>query len=591
MAQTAELPQAANKVESPSFFAKAASEVADFGEGLYYGAIESPINGAVQFTNHLAGTKISELHLVDEKRLDSTVGGVLGHVAGTAADVVAATIATSGVADVLGGAGLAGTALRFGALGAAYTTFLQPTDDNSQHFFEDRFANGAIALGTYAAMGGAAAGLDALGTFAVPGARSLAASLAYGGISGLAGGVAHSEATAVLKDNKAIPSLYDFGKDLLTYGAFGMAYSGIGFEANKLMSSPPRLFTTDKNTAQVTSDAQGNPIQASFNVSSTDHSTQIQVVSSKMTDGTWSTTATADSGIPVLQPQVSDVKVDGNTLYVKGADGYDRSFTDGGAYQRIDVVKQARDAALAAEWAKYNKVDTQNGVTVARNYDKDMRIQTMKATPEGATKAESNAFLSYDSSGQPKYVSMSQGAQNFMMSKQPDNSWRVYANDQTYKWNGDVHVLPATAGGAEQIQLTPSGGTSSTFDVKTGISSVKNMMESTSTYLPGATGNSVVAMGDNGTVTLTAGTTYKPFVNGEPIAPGQTVSIKPGDDVKMNVDVGDRYAIWETKDVKWGRTADGTPVFGTTPLKPGTQFDFKADGNSTVPSETDYTKK
>jgi hypothetical protein len=233
-------------------------------------------------------------------------------------------------------------------------------------------------------------------------------------------------------------------------------------------------------------------------------------------------------------------------------------------------------------------VDTQNGVTVARNFDKDMRVQRMSATAEGATKPGSDAFISYDSSGSPSYVSMGQGAQRFMMSRQADNTWKVYANDQTYKWSGDVHVLPATAGGAEQIQLTPSGAVMpSTFDVKAGIGDVKNMMESTYTYLPGATGNSVVTMGENGTATLTAGTTYKPFVNGEPVTAGQTVSIKPGDNVKVNVDVGDRYPIWEMKDVKWGQTADGTPIFGTTPLKPGTQFDFKANDDSTVPLERD----
>jgi hypothetical protein len=109
------------------------------------------------------------------------------------------------------------------------------------------------------------------------------------------------------------------------------------------------------------------------------------------------------------------------------------------------------------------------------------------------------------------------------------------------------------------------------------------MMKSTYTYLPGATHNSVVNIGDDGTATLTAGTAYKQFVNGKVIAPGESASIKPGDDVKMNVDVGDRYPIWQTKDVKWGQTADGTPVFGTTPLKPGTQFDFTADEKSTTP--------
>jgi hypothetical protein len=142
-------------------------------------------------------------------------------------------------------------------------------------------------------------------------------------------------------------------------GAFGMAYSGIGFELNKLMANPPQTFTTDKNTAQVTTDAHGNPIQTSFSVSSTDQSTQVQVVSTKMTNGLWSTTAKAANGYDTIQPVVNDVKIDGNTLLVKGANGVDRSFTDGGTYQRIDLAQQARDAASAAEFAKYNKTDIQ----------------------------------------------------------------------------------------------------------------------------------------------------------------------------------------------------------------------------------------
>ena len=509
---------------------------------------------------------------------------MLGHVVGTAADMVAATIATGGVADALGGAGLAATALRFGAVGAAYTTLLQPTDDKSKHFYQDRLTNGAIAAGTFAAMGGAAVGLDALGSFAVPGARSLAGTLAYGAISGTAGGVAHSEATAILREGKAVPGFYELGKDILTYGAFGMAYSGIGFELNKLMANPPQTFTTDKNAAQVTTDAQGNPIKASFNVSSTDQSTQVQVVSTKMTNGVWSTTAKADSGDDTIQPVVTDVKIDGKTLLVKGANGIDRSFTDGGTYQRIDLAQQARDAARAAEYAKYNKTDVQGGVTVNRSYDQAMQIQMLKATPDGGTDGGNQAWINYGTDGKPSSLSMSQSGQSISLTKEADASWRVYQNNQVYKWNGSVNVLPAAPGGTEQIQFVPSGAAAgATFDVKAGIAPVQEMMKSTYTYLPGATHNSVVNIGDDGTTTLTAGTAYKQFVNGKVVAPGESVSIKPGDDVKMNVDVGDRYPVWETKDVKWGQTADGTPVFGTTPLKPGTQFDFTADDSSTTP--------
>ncbi|MBU6455651.1 MAG: hypothetical protein KGS72_28020, partial [Cyanobacteria bacterium REEB67] len=202
--------QALTKTENHSYLSmlgKTASEVADFGEGLYHGAIESPINGAVQLSNHVIGTKLPELHLVDEERLSHSGGGILGNIAGTALDVYALTAATAGVGGALGGSALLSSALRLGAVGAAYTAALQPTDAKSEHFIQDRLTNGAIALGTFATMGGAGALLDSTGLVAVSAARSLSSNLAYGAITGAAGGIAHAESSAILKDGQILPSL------------------------------------------------------------------------------------------------------------------------------------------------------------------------------------------------------------------------------------------------------------------------------------------------------------------------------------------------------------------------------------------------
>ena len=321
---------------------KAGSEIADFGRGLFYGAVEGPYNGAAQLTNHLTSAHLPELHLVDETTLDRSVGGVLGKVTGVAVDVVAASIATGGIADAVGGASGAGlsvgaAALRAGAVGAAYSGVFQPTDSNSPNFLQDRLKNGAIGFGTFAAMGGTASALDGLGLFAVPEARTLAGSMTYGALSGAAGGVVNSEATALLKDGKIAPDLKTLATDTASYAAFGMALGAAGYQANKLTAQPPTRFTTDQNSAEVTKDASGNIVKAVMNMKEVNNpSIPITLTASKMTDGSWSTTARSIVVSKINAPDVTDLKINGKTLTVNSENRLVRQFTDGGSYTRID---------------------------------------------------------------------------------------------------------------------------------------------------------------------------------------------------------------------------------------------------------------
>lgn len=39
--------------------------VKDLSEGLFHGAVENPVNGVVQLTNHLAGAHLPEMHLTN----------------------------------------------------------------------------------------------------------------------------------------------------------------------------------------------------------------------------------------------------------------------------------------------------------------------------------------------------------------------------------------------------------------------------------------------------------------------------------------------------------------------------------------------
>lgn len=217
------------------YLAKGASEILDGAEGLFQGAVESPINGLVQVANHAVGVTLPELHLVDSQRLSHSAGGILGSIAGKAL----AFWALSSLSGGLGAGGYLASSLRAGAIGAAYIGLLEPTDPNSKHFFRDRGINAAIGLATFAGMGATAAALDSTGLFAPPSVRSLAGSLVYGGMSGIASGTVHAEAESLLKKGEFARSA-DVLSDGLRYGLFGTIYGGLGYGYGRLTSISSR---------------------------------------------------------------------------------------------------------------------------------------------------------------------------------------------------------------------------------------------------------------------------------------------------------------------------------------------------------------
>ena len=123
-------------------------QVEDFGQSALHTAIESPINGAVQFIDHAANVHLPELDIIGAPTHDS-VGAKAGALVGAAADLVGLSIATGGVADALGAGGIAAAA----ATGAIYGGLLTPSDAKSKNFLLDRAENGAIGAATFAAMG------------------------------------------------------------------------------------------------------------------------------------------------------------------------------------------------------------------------------------------------------------------------------------------------------------------------------------------------------------------------------------------------------------------------------------------------------
>jgi hypothetical protein len=100
-------------------------EAKDFGEGVFHGSVESPVNGVVQLANHITNSHLPELHLVNENDVDHTIAGQIGSFVGTTADMIGLTVATGG----LGGAGIVANTLRLAAVGAVYSGILTPIDE------------------------------------------------------------------------------------------------------------------------------------------------------------------------------------------------------------------------------------------------------------------------------------------------------------------------------------------------------------------------------------------------------------------------------------------------------------------------------
>lgn len=586
MAQPVDTSHAAQKADSHPILSKIGSELVDFGEGLYHGAIESPINGVVQIADHVTGAQIPELHLVDEQRLSHSAGGIIGNIAGTAIDIYLASMATAGIAGAAGGSGMIGAALRFGAVGAAYTTVFQPTDAKSKHFFADRVENGGVALATFAAMGGAGAALDSTGMFAVSAARSLGGTLTYGGIVGTAGGLVHAEANAI-KNGKAVPTWKDLAGDTLTYGAFGLAYAGAGYVASHINAPDPKTFTSDNAKVTVYSDKAGNPVRLKADVPSVDkyyEDIRVQYDSTKGTDGNWSTKLNAtnsdgeDAWYGVRDPHIQRVQIDGSKASIV-SDGVVREFNDGGAYVRTNVRLGLPDRSDPINFAKYNKTEVVNGVTTNRVYDSQMRLAAIGTQEPGSVNIADRADLRYDKGGNLDSVALrNNGADALSMYKGDNGQWKIMMNDQTYSWNGAVKVVPnAGPGRPEQVQFTaPGNGGTSTFDVSNGSKPAIDLLQRTSTFTPGAWGRPTVSVDASGQASITGGSsTYQTFaVNDKPVAAGQVVPIHPGDKVIYTFDEGDPSPDPETRTILWSKSADGTPILGTQVLKPGTAADF-----------------
>ena len=337
------------------------SEVLDFAQALFHSAVEKPFNGVVQIVNKSTNAGLPELDVVGASRTDS-LGTSAGNLAGTLIDYAILSKVAGLAMGNLGGSGLAGNALRAGIVGGVYAGVFTPSDSNSNSFLNDRVTNAGIGAATFASMAAASDGLGKVAGFAVPQFRSLTAYVALGAASGAAGGLAHAESSAILKDRSLVPSPSNLANDIGSYAAFGAAFGALGYAASKFgPENTTKDFIGTKtynngDTApvkgQLTLDADGKPIQFSGELPPADPYAggRLRFESTKLMNGSWKTTS-PDDYIFVI-PKITDVQFDAKagTLNLVDAIGDNRLFGNDGVYTISNPVADAKAAADVAKW-------------------------------------------------------------------------------------------------------------------------------------------------------------------------------------------------------------------------------------------------
>jgi hypothetical protein len=132
----------------------------------------------------------------------------------------------------------------------------------SEHILPAPLKNAGVSAIAFGAMDAASAGLSELASnAAVPAARGLMANMGIGAASGFAGGVAHSEADAVIKQGRALPTAQNFLTNVAGYTALGGTMGVAGTLLARAIN-PPETFGDGSNRITVYSDSSGTPVRA-----------------------------------------------------------------------------------------------------------------------------------------------------------------------------------------------------------------------------------------------------------------------------------------------------------------------------------------
>ena len=589
------------------------NQVVDFGRGVIKGGVEDPVNGLIQIGNKLAGTELSELQIVDSEKASRSVGGLIGNFVGKAADYALLTMASQYLPATKT---TTGAILRSGAIGAIYGGALTPSDFKSETFWADRVKNGAITFATFSAMGAAGAKLDSTGIFNVPEARGLFASMAYGATTGAAGGLANAEANAILNQGRIVPTVENLVKDVLTWSAFGAVSGSVNYGVHQYNAKYIDIETTPgqggiKGSIQVQLDSTGRPVKVAQYIDGGDYG-PFGWFSQLKTNGKWLDTKSGAYNQPVL----TGIKIEPNGTVIT-RDGYynNRYYTNGARFDS----DRGRARELAELYAKMGApttstmwsgnyesrapenvkltntgwitLDEKTGAITQtvrtdnnlgqRAYDAAGRITS--AVPDWqAGRSPYHDTIHWRSNGYGKNMTtfnyennmLTRISSNDLSARQSaPNQWEMHQGFSKYKIEGKFEILKAeTPNGIEQLKFVNKTGATTQIAANDHVGLGK-ILQSNAVIEPGATGYHYIKVNNDGVPTLVTNKNSGLTVNGKRFEHGAETVLKPGDQVIVNVDIGDRYTIMKTFDFTWIKDATQN-LIGTTKIEPGKAFDL-----------------
>ncbi|MBX9570070.1 MAG: hypothetical protein K2X77_14315 [Candidatus Obscuribacterales bacterium] len=574
-----------------------AEHMSEFSKGLIHASLESPVNALMQIGAKATGSeRIPKLIITGAPSPDS-LAGMAGRMAGTAIDFAILNKASAPAFDKLAIANntMLGQAIRMGATGGFFEGVLQESDSNSKSFITDRIKAAAVGVSTFASMSLVASGLDKSSLFIVPEARTLLGSALYGAITGTVAGITHAEANAIFKEGR-LATFGELGADMKNFAMFGAAYGIIGYASNRIANrinesndSRPTSFQVDDRhvVKSITRDARGNVVEAVVTRPALDNDYYIvRDTFSKYTDGRWGNMGKFENyrnawgfkRFVKYMPHGRNLEqLPDGTLQILRKEGVEFLRPNN---QGREIVKYTSPDFKSSEvkFAMAHHASDEHGY---RTYENGKLKQTFKGKDQG-TRVDLNE------DGSPYQVVVQAGKDNWLAMRQSkQGEWSVDRSGEQFSWKGTLN--PINDGNAKGgWTFNPkSGGDQMTLRPQTQPSELMTSLESQIKLVETATKNPIIKVDKSGAVTLQASSEpyyAKTFVNGSRLTPDtKTLQLKPGDNLQIWVDIGDRGPQLIGKLLKWGLAPDGkTPTLDGKLLTPGALHQLKLPTESTA---------
>jgi hypothetical protein len=561
--------------------------IEQFAKGLVHTGIESPVNAILQVgSKAIQSEHVPKLQLTGAPDTGS-LAGMAGSMTGAAIDFYLLHKAAAPAFEKIGLSGISTGAQvgRMALTGAVYEGLLLESDPNSKNFFGDRLKAATVGACTFAVMGATAAGVDKLGIFAVPEARTLLASVGHGALTGSIAGVARAEINSIVKEQR-FASASELLTDTFQYGTFGAVFGGLSYAQNayanamrqKLDPRPVSFQADDSHKVlDIKRDANGKVVKAVIERPAyEDRSYTIHETLSKMTDGTWSTSAKFAREMRKARWWVDGLSVnqtaDGTLAILRdgkpfgsGYDNYVSVFKPNNqGFQNLYVDKPGFDPSLV----KYNGANVIMDNAGYREY-KNNNLQKL------VQKDGQAASVTYKADGTVEEIRLSDGAKNSQMVIRPEKngSWQVAHDNYTYNWNGKIN-LKSDAGNRGFVEFKNPDGSVHQLKPDVQIKNLTDLLKYKMTLADGPTHLPVVNVDKSGKIVMTESTRmYRPIVNDEPIK-NVSQEIKPGDKIILWEDIGDRGPDVVGRILQWGKTPSGVPTLDGKTLQPGSRHQF-----------------